>query len=432
MQTQEQPKQSIAKLYFALQDLRVAGRAREAKGLVEAVEGRLHEFEGPADFWFNFGTDCARLRMSAVEIEAFIVGEQQWPNNIDLLCAQFQCYYSSHQDPEKAKQINTRLENIPVVEKGRYWRYWVYSAIYQANILGNREKGIQLLDQGLLVVQRDNLAEFIRSYRRVYLDSPPSTLSVVDMSQEKLSENTSKLIKEYQDNVAKVVEKYKLGLELGVENGYSIVLLLAELLQEQVYADAQKVHSRENESVLKQALDLLSYAESMFTDSANFPLQSIYTQKVNVLMGLKLYDEAHELLLSIQNSGLELTQTQTLQLQRAALGAGKSLGLNSDEVVKYILSDKGQALAIKAQQNENLADMLKITVRLVDYLSGENKDKSNKSIQESSSREEMSDGDILNRAFNILVNNPDQFVAFAQTIPQIANLVKYVCSKLDA
>jgi hypothetical protein len=252
------------------------------------------------------------------------------------------------------------------------------------------------------------------------------------MSQEKLSENTSKLIKEYQDNVAKVVEKYKLGLELGVENGYSIVLLLAELLQEQVYADAQKVHSRENESVLKQALDLLSYAESMFTDSANFPLQSIYTQKVNVLMGLKLYDEAHELLLSIQNSGLELTQTQTLQLQRAALGAGKSLGLNSDEVVKYILSDKGQALAIKAQQNENLADMLKITVRLVDYLSGENKDKSNKSIQESSSREEMSDGDILNRAFNILVNNPDQFVAFAQTIPQIANLVKYVCSKLDA
>jgi len=369
------------------------------------LQGTLHEYQGSPDIWFNFGTDAARVLVSSVEIEAFVEGERQCPQSVELLSAQLQCYYSaSHYDTEKAAEIYDKLQKMHISLTGRYWRYWVYSATYCAIILGDRQGGIRLLDQGLLYVQRDELGKILRQYRRILLDAPPPT-QLVD--GETIS--AEEVYKDHRTSIDTVIQKYKRALELGVEDGYEIAMQMAKLLQEQVYANSKGQDSR---GILQQALEMLDYSEQMFTDSPNFTLAALYTQKTNVLMGLEDYSQALELLISLRDAGITLSVTQQLQLQRAAQGSGKSLKLSDAAIVQYILDDNGQALALQVQQNEKLGVALKAVLAF-------------------SAVKEFGASEILNKAFEFLAKDPNVFVQIAQSNPSIAELVKYVYGHIE-
>ncbi len=356
--------------------------------------------------------DCARLRVLDLEMEALETGLLEHPNNVDLLCAVLQCRHSTHEDLSEAERIASQLEALPLTTKARYWRYWTYLAIYYGIEKGDRARAVQLLDEGLRYVRRDALNEYLRTYRRVYIDSAPP----VDSAPSNLDE----VAEEYEKSINLVADRLKRGLELGVENGYALAIELAILYQEQAYATRQEGGQSES---LQKALEVLEFAERMFTPTQGdvFPLHSIYKQKVNVLMGLKRYDEARELLLAMREAKVEFSPVQELQLQRAAIGLGKALGVSINDVVTKIKEDNGLSLVISAKEDHKLATILQTAAAL---LGGNN---TNVAAQPA-----MNDEECLQRAFKWLMEHPDKFVQIARNNPPVAELVKYVCKQLES
>jgi tetratricopeptide (TPR) repeat protein len=406
-------KKSLWKVYNRVQRLIANHHIDECIAYLESLVGTLHEYTAPADLWFNFAMDCARLRVLDLEMEALETGLQEHPDNVDLLCAILQCLYSTHENLLKAAEIVSRLEELPLTAKAHYWRYWTYLAIYYGVKRGNRTRAIQLLDEGLRYIKRDDLNEYLRTYRRVYIDSAPP----VDSAPSSLDE----VAEEYEKSINLVADRLKRGLELGVENGYALAIELAILYQEQAYATRQEGGQSES---LQKALEVLEFAERMFTPTQrdiNFPLHSIYKQKVNVLMGLKRYDEARELLVAMSEAKVEFSLVQELQLRRAAIGSGKALGVSINDVVTKIKEDNGLSLVVSAKEDHKLATILQTAAAL---LGGNN---TNVAAQPA-----MNDEECLQRAFKWLMEHPDGFVQIARNNPPIAELVKYVCRQLES
>jgi len=407
-------KKSLWKVYNRVQRLIANRHIDECIAYLESLVGTLHEYTAPADLWFNFAMDCARLRVLELEMEALETGLLEHPdNNVDLLCAVLQCRHSTHEDLSEAERIASQLEALPLTAKARYWRYWTYLAIYYGIEKGDRARAVQLLDEGLRYVRRDALNEYLRTYRRVYIDSAPP----VDSAPSNLDE----VAEEYEKSINLVAEQLKRGLELGVENGYALAIELAILYQEQAYATRQE--GRQSES-LQKALEVLEFAEQMFTPTqrdVNFPLHSIYKQKVNVLMGLKRYDEARELLLAMREAKVEFSPVQELQLQRAAIGSGKALDISMNDVAARIKEDDGLSLVVSAKEDPKLATIVQTAAAL---LGGNN---TNVAAQPA-----MNDEECLQRAFKWLMEHPDGFVQIARNNPPIAELVKYVCRQLES
>jgi tetratricopeptide (TPR) repeat protein len=226
---------------------------------------------------------------------------------------------------------------------------------------------------------------------------------------------------EYEKSINLVADRLKRGLELGVENGYALAIELAILYQEQAYATRQEGGQSES---LQKALEVLEFAERMFTPTQldiNFPLHSIYKQKVNVLMGLKRYDEARELLLAMREAKVEFSSVQELQLQRAAIGSGKALDISMNDVAARIKKDDGLSLVVSAKEDHKLATILQTAAALL----GSND--ANVTAQPT-----ISDGECLQRTFKLLMEHPDKFVQIARNNPPVAELVKYVCKQLES
>ena len=406
-------KKSLWKVYNRVQRLIANRHIDECIAYLESLVGTLHEYTAPADLWFNFAMDCARLRVLELEMEALETGLLEHPdNNVDLLCAVLQCRHSTHEDLSEAERIASQLEALPLTAKARYWRYWTYLAIYYGIEKGDRARAVQLLDEGLRYVRRDALNEYLRTYRRVYIDSAPP----VDSAPSNLDE----VAEEYEKSINLVAEQLKRGLELGVENGYALAIELAILYQEQAYATRQEGGQSES---LQKALEVLELAERMFTPTQRdvFPLHSIYKQKVNVLMGLKRYDEARELLLAMREAKVEFSPVQELQLQRAAIGSGKALDISMNDVAARIKEDDGLSLVVSAKEDPKLATIVQTAAAL---LGGNN---TNVAAQPA-----MNDEECLQRAFKWLMEHPDGFVQIARNNPPIAELVKYVCRQLES
>ncbi|MBO9309621.1 MAG: hypothetical protein J7551_07550, partial [Chloroflexi bacterium] len=338
--------------------------------------------------------------MLDLEMEALETGLLEHPNNVDLLCAVLQCRHSTHEDLSEAERIASQLEALPLTTKARYWRYWTYLAIYYGIEKGDRARAVQLLDEGLRYVRRDALNEYLRTYRRVYIDSAPP----VDSAPSNLDE----VAEEYEKSINLVADRLKRGLELGVENGYALAIELAILYQEQAYATRQEGGQSES---LQKALEVLEFAERMFTPTQldiNFPLHSIYKQKVNVLMGLKRYDEARELLLAMREAKVEFSPVQELQLQRAAIGSGKALDISMNDVAARIKKDDGLSLVVSAKEDHKLATILQTAAALL----GSND--ANVTAQPT-----ISDGECLQRTFKLLMEHPDKFVQIARNNPPV-------------
>jgi tetratricopeptide (TPR) repeat protein len=406
-------KKSLWKAYNRVQRLIANYRIDECVAYLESLVGTLREYTATADLWFNFAMACARLSVQDLEMEALETGLQEHPNDVDLLCAILQCRYSSHEDSSEAEKIAKQLEELPLTAKAPYWRYWTYLAIYYGVKRGDRARAVQLLDEGLRYVRRDALNEYLRTYRRVYIDSAPP----VDSAPSNLDE----VAEEYEKSINLVADRLKRGLELGVENGYALAIELAILYQEQAYATRREGGQSES---LQKALEVLEFAERMFTPTqrdVNFPLHSIYKQKVNVLMGLKRYDEARELLLAMREAKVEFSPVQELQLQRAAIGSGKALDISMNDVAARIKEDDGLSLVVSAKEDPKLATIVQTAAAL---LGGNN---TNVAAQPA-----MNDEECLQRAFKWLMEHPDGFVQIARNNPPIAELVKYVCRQLES
>lgn len=406
-------RKSLWEVYEHVQRLLASYRISEAREYLRSLVGRLHEYTAPADLWFNQAMDCARLRVLDLEMEALEEGLREHPDDVDLLCALLQCLYSTHEDQARAAEVAQRLELLPMEAKASYWRYWTYLAIYYGVKRGNRAHAVELLDEGLRYIKRDALTEYFRTYRRVYIDSAPP----VDAAPRTLDE----VAEEFKQSINLVTDRLKRGLELGLENGHALAVQLAILYQEQAYAMRQE--SRQSES-LQKALEVLEFAEQMFTPTGrdtNFPLHDIYKQKVNVLMGLKRYDEARELLLAMREANVEFSNIQELQLQRAAIGSGKMLDISMNDIAARIKKDDGASLIARAKQDSELASILQTAAAL---LGGTNTNNPQPATQE------LSDQEILERAFRWLIDHPSEFVQIARQNPPIAELVKYVCERL--
>ncbi len=410
-------KKSLWEVYNNVQLMLASYRISEARNFLIGLEGKLNEYTAIADLWFNFAVSCARLNVLTLEMEAIEEGLKEHPDDVDLLCALLQCLYSTHEDRVRADAVARKLESLPLEAKASYWRYWTYLAIYYGVKRGNRVRALELLDQGLRYIKRDQLAEYLRTYRPVYIDSAPPT--------EAAPQNLDEVIDEYQKSIMLVEERFRRGLELGVENGYSLAIELAKLYQEQAYATRQE---NEQSKSLQEALEVLEFAEQMFTPTGrdtNFPLHVIYKQKVNVLMGLKRYDEARELLLAMREANVEFSNIQELQLQRAALGSGKLLDVSMNDIAARVKKDNGMSLLAHAKQDQQFADILRMAAAFLDGGSAAG------SINAQPASKELSDEEILGRAFKWLLEHPSEFVQITHQNPPIANLIKYVYEQLE-
>jgi len=217
-------RKSLWPFYYEVERFEFADprRARELFDQI-LIEG-LDNYTASPDLWHNAAMVAGRVEHREAQLALVEAGLREWPDNVDLLCDVLQYSHTSHYDRERAKQIWQKLSDMPKEVTGPYWRFWVYGAIYHARELYDPKTATELLDEGLKWVTRDTLMDILRSYRRVLVDSTP--LEQFDDQDQ---------VTAYQHKVLKILEeRYKLGIDWGLENGYVLATELARLYQEQV------------------------------------------------------------------------------------------------------------------------------------------------------------------------------------------------------
>jgi tetratricopeptide (TPR) repeat protein len=252
--------------------------AERGRQQIKAFLPKKHTYTGPVDVWFNLSAEAGRLGLQEEGFHIAGEGLEEHPNNVDLLCDRFQDFYALFKDPQKAQEIWKKLESLE--HSKYYWRYWTYGAIYHSTMLRDQEKALGLLESGLNHVSSDHINDIIRAYRRVLIDSPPSQ-QIQNRQEREMVERQS---------FEKMKDLYEWAISLGVEDGYSLAVNLAELYQER--AASQSMDNQTQEDFLQQALKYLDLAEKMFTGSPNHPVWEIYLPKATVLMGLHRYADA--------------------------------------------------------------------------------------------------------------------------------------------
>jgi hypothetical protein len=307
-------KKPLYPIYFAARSLRFDNPSA-AYQLLDEAHKDLSIYSDTPEIWHNIAIIAARVQHNGAELAFVLAGLGEWPNDVDLLCDALQLFRTSSYDPDRAADIWKRLQAMDRNSTGPFWRFWVFGAIYLAQDLHQREEGVKLLDEGLRSVRRDGLMDVLRSYRQVLLDTPPS--------QPYANEGEMKL--QYAKSIETIEARYRLGIDLGVENGYVLALDLAKLLQER--AGAQEKESGKARDFLKQALDYLDLAESMYTANANHPISDIYNQRASIYMAQHRYGDALRLLQSIKTERVPDPQSYVVMRKYAAVSSG---GQDSD------------------------------------------------------------------------------------------------------
>lgn len=332
------------------------------------------KYNGPPDLWHNVGMIASRLNHPR-RLEIIRAGLREWPEDVDLLCDDFQFCYGSENDPARAQEIWSKLESMDEGKTGQFWRFWVYGAIYNAKI-GRVQEGLDLLDRGVLAVKRDSLMDVFRGYRNVLVDHVP----------QRVLANEKELITLHTEILEILEARLSLGIRLGIENSYVLAVELARLYQEMAGTDFFKhdinqvepgeMERRVNDK-LRHALDILHLAECLYTGNPNHPIQEIYERRINILMALREYDEALKLLVSIAPGRRQLEEQRLAQeaMHRfATLKTGGSLDNSVDmepseedkgvdesaiqRALNLLFANEGEALETFARANPSIQEIV--------------------------------------------------------------------------
>lgn len=355
--------QPLANLYFAARYAPPLKAVEIITEIYEALSHRIDAYWGPPDIWHNFAIHAGRQHLDDAEYQFYISGLSAWPDDVDLLCDLLQEYTgvgNQHYSRKLAGKTWEILEGLPRNATGPYWRFWVFSAIYFARIVGDSKRGIQQLDEGLLHVRRDSLMDILRSYRTLLVDQAPGSpinhVGDLDAAQQGIIE--------------KLEHRYMLGIRLGVENGYVLATDLARLYQERAGTHAVESVLRDPRSVqedvnadLDKALTYLKLAESLYTGDPRHPVDEIYKIRVRVLMAQGHYGEVLRILQSMSEvtksdssmkTMLHLAMLATggkLDEEPEAKAASSSADSSSAKVFERIFDGQGETLATLVQQN---------------------------------------------------------------------------------
>jgi hypothetical protein len=358
-----QERKSLWPFYYMVNDLEYANPSRAKEHFDAILQEGLDHYTAPPDLWHNAAMVAGRVNHREAQLALVEAGLREWQDNVDLLCDEFQYRYSSHYDTQKAPVIWQKLCAMSKEKTGPCWRFWVYGAIYYATELYNPQAALELLDEGLKWVRRDNLMDILRNYRRVLVDSIPL---------EQLDENT---LGAYHRRAFKILEsRYKLGLELGVENGYVLATELAQLYQEQAGSelttspDSNQEAPDQPESTkgnyLQRALDWLDLAERLYTADVNHPVWEIYEARARILMAQRKYGEALRLLRSLPQIRQREPSIATM-LRLALLMTGEKIeeqeqaAESLQETLSLLFQNDGAALLRLASDNPPIAYVLK-------------------------------------------------------------------------
>jgi hypothetical protein len=355
------------------------------------VEG-LECYKAPADVWHNTSMVAAHVEHRDAELALIQAGLRDWPDNVDLLCDEFQLRYSTHYDTTRAAEIWAKLWGMDRKKTGPFWRFWAYGAIYHATTLYDPVTARQLLDDGVRSVTRDSLCDLLRIYRRVLIDSTPRYVLTTEND-----------IIAYQKDALKQMEaKYQLGISLGVENAYVLATELAKLYQERAGEelipqnastqqagetapvakktdDGQAAFLTATEKVtpaaqhvdyLTKALEYLELAEMLYTGDSNHPVQDIYRIRARILMAQRRYGDALKLLNSLPLDDASFRIMRTLAAQMTGMNVDETKELTMEAAINKalpaLLDADGELLFHIAQANPSIKEaVINVAQKLV-------------------------------------------------------------------
>jgi hypothetical protein len=328
----------------------------------------LENYTASPDLWHNTSMSAARAKHREAEEAVVLRGQQEWPDNIDLMCDELQLRHTTHYDLIRAREIWGRLDGMDRKKTAPYWRFWVYGAIYHATILYDPVTALNLLNEGLRSVSRDSVTDILRNYRRVVVDSIPT----------EALEDEAKVVATQESTLNMLEGHLRLGMRLGVENGYVLATELARLYCERAGTAIDETDPTEEfkkrEYYIKKALSYLDYAEVMYTrsGSSNYPIWEVYEQRISILMAQRKYEEALYLLRSQPRSRLRDPSLETM-LKFATLMTGGKLEMDfNDALDALLLQDGGARLLGMAQRDPGTKMLLRYIVqRLADDEGGQ-------------------------------------------------------------
>lgn len=282
-------------------------RTREAASELfrQLIETDLRRLNGSPDEWFNLATSAARARNYTAYEVLLRVAIEQHPADVDLRCAWFAFCYG-HKTLQDALAAREELTALGPDATATYWRYWCFNALFESQYLGNKAEAERLLDSALSAVPPVGLLNVFRQYRTVLIDG-----------RAKPSHADGDQPADHTALVQRVEDKYREGLRLGIEAGYTLAVDLAKLLRERTLG----MRSVEAGGVLDDVLDLLDVAERTYTDDGNHPLWDIYQEKAITLMARRRYEDALQIFRSLPD--YQLSDSMRVMAQYSANMTGQ-------------------------------------------------------------------------------------------------------------
>lgn len=222
------------------------------------------------DSMHNLVMHASKVERSDIEEQLLLSFISAAPGNVDLQADLLQFYYGKRWNPaacERQWQILNDDRVVAPKDRASHWRYWMFGALYHARVKHDTVRAQELVTQGLKTVPGRNKSDILRNFEDVFIDfaQDPSFVTVIAALRK--------------------------GIADGWPLGYTLALKLGVLLQQQAFSSGV-LNKEDNANRLREALDWLSLAESLFTNDGNHPVTEIYRARINVLMGLENYREA--------------------------------------------------------------------------------------------------------------------------------------------
>jgi hypothetical protein len=354
---------SLWQFYDSVSEYEYTDADRARKMFDDLLAAGIDTYTAPPELWHNASMVAARVKHREAEEQVVLRGLNEYPGNVILLCDEMQMRQTTHYDPARAKEIWQQLDGMDRSLTAPHWRFWVYGAIYHATQLCDQTTALGLLDEGLRSVRRDALMDILRSYRRVLIDCVPS--EPLD-SEEAVIDHQRRALDQLE-------QRYRWGIELGVETAYVLATDLAVLCQERAGTDlkvpeTEPVSSADAEGAgnhndyLDRALEYLSLAERLYTGNENHPLWDLYEPRIRILMAQRKYGDALKLLNSLPRA--RLTETSGLATMRrlAARMTGETLddagAPDLGRALGVLLQNEGEQLYAIAQANPAVQSIL--------------------------------------------------------------------------
>lgn len=335
----------LVQLYRLIRRMPLAQSRELIVQLYMELSENIEAYWGPPDAWHNLSIQASRVGEDEAEYTFWLAGLHAWPNDVDLLCdvlAEYTSPGTQHYSPNLATQTWEILTSLPREKTGPYWRFWVFGANYFAEILREPQRSLDLLDEGLLNVKRDGIVNILRSYRTILVDQTP---------RKRIG---PRQLEEYQTETIKLLEdRYRLGIQLGVENGYTLATNLAKLFQERAASraatstapssssagplDARTVQQLVSDD-LEKALTYLKIAEALYTGDPQQGVDDIYAPRIRILMAQGQYGDALRLLQSLPEEAQNDPSMATMR-RLATLSTGGKLDDTAERGRNDILAE---------------------------------------------------------------------------------------------